>query len=190
MFFLLVLHLVVGIGIIAGGRALGRQAFLVAAIAPLATVVWAAVKASEVVDGRPVTESFAWVEQLGITIDLRLDAFALVMVALVSGIGLLICVYSLGYFSHDQPGLARLAGMLTLFAGSMLEGARRSDAGDLHHRRRGPGDDGRADHHRPDRRHLSDLGVAARPTERRSGQRRSRAGADRCVHEVRAGAVQ
>ena len=120
MFFLLVLHLVVGIGIIAGGRALGRQAFLVAAIAPLATVVWAAVKASEVVDGRPVTESFAWVEQLGITIDLRLDAFALVMVALVSGIGLLICVYSLGYFSHDQPGLARLAGMLTLFAGSML----------------------------------------------------------------------
>jgi len=213
MFFLLVLHLVVGIGIIAGGRALGRQAFLVAAIAPLATVVWAAVKASEVVDGRPVTESFAWVEQLGITIDLRLDAFALVMVALVSGIGLLICVYSLGYFSHDQPGLARLAGMLTLFAGSML-GVVLSDQlialfvfweltsitsfllignGDTNARARAaamPGDDGRADHHRPDRRHLSDLGVAARPTERRSGQRRSRAGADRCVHEVRAGAVQ
>ena len=67
-----------------------------------------------------MTESFAWVEQLGITIDLRLDAFALVMVALVSGIGLLICVYSLGYFSHDKPGLARLAGVLTLFAGAML----------------------------------------------------------------------
>ena len=120
MFFLLVLHLVVGIGIVAGGRALGRRAFLVAAIAPLATVVWAATKASQVVDGRPVTDSFVWVEQLGISIDLRLDAFALVMVALVSGIGLLICVYSLGYFTHDQPGLARLAGILTLFAGSML----------------------------------------------------------------------
>ncbi len=120
MFFLLVLHLVVGIGIIAGGRALGRQAFLVAAIAPLGTVVWAASKASEVLDERPVTDSFAWVPQLGISIDLRLDAFALVMVALVSGIGLLICIYSLGYFSHDQPGLGRLAGVLTLFAGAML----------------------------------------------------------------------
>ncbi len=120
MFFLLVLHLVVGIGIVAGGHALGRRAFLVAAVAPLATVIWAAANATAVVDGRPVTESFAWVEQLGIVIDLRLDAFALVMVALVSGIGLLICIYSLGYFSHDQPGLARLAGVLTLFAGAML----------------------------------------------------------------------
>jgi multicomponent Na+:H+ antiporter subunit A len=120
MFVLLALHLVVGIGIVAGGRALGRRAFLVAAIAPLATVIWAAANAGGVIDGRPVIESWAWVDQLGITIDLRLDAFALVMVALVSGIGLLICVYSLGYFSHDQPGLARLAGVLTLFAGAML----------------------------------------------------------------------
>ena len=120
MFFLLALHLVVGIGIVAAGRTLGRRAFLVAAVAPLATVIWAAARASAVIDGEPVTESFAWVEQLGITIDLRLDAFALVMVALVSGIGLLICVYSLGYFSHDKPGLARLAGVLTLFAGAML----------------------------------------------------------------------
>jgi multicomponent Na+:H+ antiporter subunit A len=120
MFFLLVLHLTLGIGIIAGGRALGRRAFLVAAIAPLATLIWAATQAGQVLDGRPVTASFAWVEQLGITIDLRLDAFSLVMVVLVSGIGLLICIYSLGYFSHDQPGLARLAGVLTLFAGAML----------------------------------------------------------------------
>ncbi len=120
MFVLLALHLVVGIGIIAGGRALGRRAFLVAAIAPLATVIWAATQAGAVLDEHPVTESFAWVEQLGITIDLRLDAFALVMVALVSGIGFLICIYSLGYFSHDRPGLGRLAGVLTLFAGAML----------------------------------------------------------------------
>ena len=120
MFALLALHLVVGIGIVGAGRALGRRAFLVAAVAPLATVIWAGTQAGDVLDGRPVTESFAWVEQLGITIDLRLDAFALVMVALVSGIGLLICIYSFGYFSHDQPGLGRLAGVLTLFAGAML----------------------------------------------------------------------
>ena len=120
MFILLLLHLVIGVGIVAGGRALGRRAFVGAAIAPLATVIWAATQASAVLDGDPVTESFAWVPRLGITIDLRLDAFGLVMVALVSGIGVLICIYSLGYFSHDEPGLARLGGVLVLFAGAML----------------------------------------------------------------------
>ena len=91
-----------------------------AACAPLATLLWAASIASGVLDGEPVTESFAWIPQLGIDIDLRLDAFALLMVAVISGIGLLICIYSLGYFSHDKPGLARLAGVLVLFAGAML----------------------------------------------------------------------
>ena len=120
MFFLLVLHLVVGIAIVAGGRVLGRRAFVVAAIPPLAMLAWAASQASGVLDGDPVSESFAWIPQLGISIDLRLDAFSLLMVAVVSGIGLLICIYSLGYFTHDEPGLARLAGVLVLFAGAML----------------------------------------------------------------------
>ncbi|TFH20985.1 MAG: hypothetical protein E4H05_01100, partial [Acidimicrobiales bacterium] len=120
MFFLLLLHLVVGIGIVAAGRTLGRWAFLVAAIAPLATLVWVSSAASGVLDGEPVTESFAWIPQLGIEIDVRLDAFALLMVVVISGIGLLICIYSMGYFSHDKPGLARLAGVLVLFAGAML----------------------------------------------------------------------
>jgi multicomponent Na+:H+ antiporter subunit A len=120
MFSLLALHLIVGIAIIAAGRHLGRRAFLVAAIAPAATLVWALTRARSVLDGEPVSESFAWIPQLGIDIDLRLDAFALLMVAVVSGIGLLICLYSLGYFSADKPGLARLAGVLVLFAGAML----------------------------------------------------------------------
>jgi multicomponent Na+:H+ antiporter subunit A len=120
MFFLLLLHLVVGIGIVAAGRTLGRQAFLMAAIAPLATLLWVSSTASGVLDGTPVTESFSWIPQLGIEIDVRLDAFALLMVVVISGIGLLICIYSMGYFSHDKPGLARLAGVLVLFAGAML----------------------------------------------------------------------
>ncbi len=120
MFLLLLLHLVVGIVIVAAGRTLGRRAFAVAASAPLAALVWAASKAPGVLDGEPVTESFAWIPRLGIDIDLRLDAFALLMVAVISGIGLLICIYSIGYFSHDKPGLARLAGVLVLFAGAML----------------------------------------------------------------------
>ncbi len=120
MFLLLLLHLVAGIGIVAAGKVLGRQAFLVAAVAPLATLLWASANASGVLDGVPVTESFAWIPQLGIDVDLRLDAFALLMVAVIAGIGLLICIYSMGYFGHDEPGLARLAGVLVA--------VRRSDA--------------------------------------------------------------
>ncbi|MEM9513251.1 MAG: hydrogen gas-evolving membrane-bound hydrogenase subunit E [Actinomycetota bacterium] len=134
MFVLLALHLVVGVSIIAAGRVLGRRAFLVAAIPAVAMCGYAIVHAGGVLDGTPVTESYTWISGLDLAIDLRLDAFALAMVALVSGIGVLICVYSLGYFAehHDEradhdddhddppPAIGRLAGVMVLFAGSML----------------------------------------------------------------------
>jgi multicomponent Na+:H+ antiporter subunit A len=120
MFALLLLYLVLGVGIVAAGKALGRRAFAVAALAPLVTVVWAIARSDQVVDGEPVTESFTWVAGLDLAIDLRLDAFALVMVSLIAGIGLLICLYSLSYFAADKPGVGRLAGVMTIFAGAML----------------------------------------------------------------------
>ncbi len=122
MFVLLALHLVLGVTIVSSGRWLGRQAFLVAAIAPLAMCAYAIAQSGSVLDGDAVTESFTWVSGLDLAIDLRLDAFALAMVALVSGIGLLICFYSLGYFAggHPPPAVGRLAGVMVLFAGSML----------------------------------------------------------------------
>ena len=42
-----------------------------------------------------------------------------VMLLLVAGIGVMVCTYALGYFSSSKPGLARLAGLLTVFAGAM-----------------------------------------------------------------------
>ena len=126
MFVLLVFHLALGAAIIAAGRSLGRRAFAVAALAPLATVVWAVAQAGSVLDGEPTTESFSWVSGLDIAVDLRLDAFSLAMVALVSGIGLLICIYAVGYFAPHEPdgkvkdNVGRLAGMMTIFAGAML----------------------------------------------------------------------
>ncbi len=73
-----------------------------------------------VVDGTPILERIEWVPQLELAIDLRLDPIAAVMVALISGIGVLVCVFALGYFSHPEPGTGRLAGLLTMFAGAML----------------------------------------------------------------------
>ncbi len=131
MFVLLALHLVVGTAIIAAGRRLGRQAFAVAALAPLATLLWLAARSGDVLDGDSVLDSYAWVSRLGLAVDLELDGFAVAMVTVVSGIGLLICLYAVAYFApHDGDhtddvpqspnGVGRLAGMMTLFAGAML----------------------------------------------------------------------
>ncbi len=120
MFAVLLLHLAVGVGVMLSGDRLGKRAFLVAAIAPAVTLAWVIPQWSAVVDGRPVEESVTWVEGLNLSLDLRLDALALTMVLLVSGIGLLVCIYSVGYFSHPDAGQVRLAGLITLFAGAML----------------------------------------------------------------------
>jgi len=133
MFVLLIIHLLIGVSILLSGDRLGRRAFGVAALAPLATVVWAATQWSTVIGdpsilddeghgtaGEPVQESIGWISSLDLDLHLRFDAFSLVMTLLVSGIGVLVCVYAMGYFSHIAPGQARLAGLMTLFAAAML----------------------------------------------------------------------
>ena len=101
------------------GRRLGRRVLLLCAVAPAATVVWAAGHAGGVLDGRPVTEARPWLGALGLELAFRLDGFALLMVALVSGIGVAVFAYAASYFS-PRPDLGRFAGLLTAFAGSML----------------------------------------------------------------------
>lgn len=116
---LLSLHAVAGFGALAGARWLGRHAMLLGGLAPLGVVVWALAEGSGIVDGSPVTSTTAWVAGLGLTIDLRADAFSLLMVVLVSGIGTLVFAYGHRYFSHSNRA-GRVAGLLTLFAGAML----------------------------------------------------------------------
>lgn len=133
MFLLLLLHLLIGSAILMSGDRLGRRAFLVAGLAPLATLVWAGSQWSKVVGdpstldaeghataGDPTFETIGWISGLNLDLHLRFDAFALVMTLLVSGIGALICVYAFGYFSHIKPGQTRLAGLMTVFAAAML----------------------------------------------------------------------
>ena len=122
MFVLLLIHLALGVGLLLTGDRLGRQAFTVAGIAPALTVGWMLSQVGAVVgvEGEPREESVVWVDGLNIALDLRLDSFGVVMTAIVSGIGLLVCIYSIGYFSHIKPGQARLAGLMVLFAGAML----------------------------------------------------------------------
>ena len=120
MLVLLALHLVLAVVAPAVGAAAGRRVFLLVALAPLATSVWAAAHVDDVLAGRPVRSTNAWVPGLDLTLDLRLDALALLMVALVSGVGTLVFLYCARYFSARQDGVGRFAAVLVAFAGSML----------------------------------------------------------------------
>ncbi len=130
---LLLIHLLIGSGILLAGDRLGRRSFTVAAIPAVATLAWLATQWSDVVGtpsvldadghasaGEASIASIGWITGLDLDLVFRFDALSLVMTLLVSGIGLLVCIYSVGYFAHIRPGQSRLAGLMTLFAGSML----------------------------------------------------------------------
>jgi len=120
MIAVLVIFAVIGVGLLAFGSRLGRGAFVVGALPPLAATVWVGGQLAGVTSGRAVEEHVGWVGGLRLAADLRLDGLAATMSLIVAGVGVLIFVYSAGYFSRDTPDLGRLAGLLVLFAGAML----------------------------------------------------------------------
>lgn len=119
LFLLLIVHaLAATVALIAGSR-LGRRAWLVCGAAPAVTVVWLVVNMTKVVDGGGVSTQATWVSSLGLVLDLRVDAFAALMIVLVSGVGVLVYGYAWHYLA-TSPQAGKIAGLLTLFAGSML----------------------------------------------------------------------
>ncbi len=73
-------------------------------------------------DGRTfVVEVLPWLDIAGFTVDwsMLVDPLSSVMLLLVTGVGLLVHVYSLGYMDHD-PRCSRFFAYLNLFAASML----------------------------------------------------------------------
>jgi NADH-quinone oxidoreductase subunit L len=64
---------------------------------------------------------FDWIAVAGLEIDfgLRLDPLSLTFVLLITGVGALIHIYSVGYMSHD-PGRRRFFAQLNLFVAAML----------------------------------------------------------------------
>ncbi|HEX7133079.1 MAG TPA: hydrogen gas-evolving membrane-bound hydrogenase subunit E [Iamia sp.] len=114
------MHLLAGLALVAGGRRLGRRSFVIASAVTALGLVWAAARAGGILDGRAVVERTGWVPALDLTLDLRVDAFSLLFVLLVSGIGVLVQLYATRYFAAGQEGLHRLAGLLLVFTAAML----------------------------------------------------------------------
>ena len=62
---------------------------------------------------------FPWIPSMGVDWAYRLDSLSMVMTLVVTGIGLLIHIYSIGYMSHDA-GFSRFFSYLNLFTFFML----------------------------------------------------------------------
>jgi multicomponent Na+:H+ antiporter subunit A len=120
MIVILAVFGVIGLAMIAFGSSLGRRAFLLGASPMLVSALWVGSKLGDVTSGGVITERAAWVSGLALTIDLRLDGFAATMSLIVALVGVAVLVYATRYFAPSARDLGRLAGLLVLFAGSML----------------------------------------------------------------------
>ncbi len=121
MILCLVVFGVIGTGLgVSSSRLHRRVAFACSAAAQCTLLAWLGWHLDSIVDGRVQTEHLGSIPSLGLTFDLRLDGLSTTLALVIGVVGLAMCVYAVDYFADDHPGSARLAGLSTLFAGSML----------------------------------------------------------------------
>ncbi|WP_280331906.1 Na+/H+ antiporter subunit A [Nocardia wallacei] len=97
-------------------RVLGRRAFYLLALVPLASLGWVVANWNS---GRELR--IGWAPGIHMDLELRFDSLAAIMSALVLGIGALILAYCASYFDDDdRQRLGIFAGYLIAFAGTMF----------------------------------------------------------------------
>jgi len=69
--------------------------------------------------GDPIAVTYPWVPSLSLDLSFYVDGVSLLFAILISGMGLLVTVYSAGYLK-DQPQLGRYYGWLMVFTAAML----------------------------------------------------------------------
>ena len=118
MIWVLVIHVVVAALAALLGSRLRARVFWIALAAPASTVIWAAANASDAHDGTPIVQHRDWIPELGLDLRFAIDEFALMMLFIVGGVGVLVMAYASQYFD-DEDGLGRFTALLTVFAGAM-----------------------------------------------------------------------
>ena len=117
IWFLLLLY-VVGVAVIAAfGSRLGRNSLWVAAVPMAATALWSIARLGASTD---VTARTDWIPDLDVSIMFRVDTLSAVLSTMVAGIGVLVCIYAVGYFSSSAAGMPRFAATLLGFSGAMV----------------------------------------------------------------------
>jgi multicomponent K+:H+ antiporter subunit A len=83
-------------------NARNAEAYLAGGVALIALVLVVAIY-SQVVNGAVVQYRAPWVPELGLEFNLRIDGFAWVLAALITGIGFLVVLYARYYMSPPIP---------------------------------------------------------------------------------------
>src|SRR3989449_203369 len=103
------------------GRVIGRSAHWIAVPALVASLLGSCVVFARVWSGQAFTTTlFTWIvaADFETTVTALVDPLTGVMLLVVTGVGMLIHIYSVGYM-HDDPGYARYFAYLNLFVFSM-----------------------------------------------------------------------
>lgn len=114
---LIALHFVLGMTASWWTRLLGRNAFLVVAIAPAIGFGWLLTLAPAVTSGSAFVEATPWIRSLAVSLSFHVGLLQWLLALLVTGIGVIVLAYCRWYFA--QPP-ARTLGLLVAFAGAML----------------------------------------------------------------------
>ncbi|WP_433240368.1 Na+/H+ antiporter subunit A [Streptosporangium sp. CA-135522] len=114
---LLILHAVAAVCAPALARRMGRDVFFVLAVPPVCGLGYALWVAAS---GGTAGSHHDWAPALGLELSFRVDALALLMTFLVTGVGMVILLYCSRYFAAGEEGLGRFGGVLVAFAGAML----------------------------------------------------------------------
>ncbi|MXX63950.1 MAG: DUF4040 domain-containing protein [Acidimicrobiia bacterium] len=118
MILLLLLHTAVAMVILLSGARLHRHAFRLATLAPVSTAILSFTNWSDAMDHDGRMEELTWVPGLDLVISFRLDALAVLFLAVIGITGTAIFWHAGRYFSPG-PRVTRFAAIMTLFAGSM-----------------------------------------------------------------------
>lgn len=119
MFVVLLIHLMAAIAIITLRSSLGRRAYFVGAVGPLAVLTWIVLESGNISTGTPYLAEFHWVPTLDLAVQLRVDGYSLAYLVVVGVAGLAIFPYAAKYFPSGLR-TATSAATMTLFAGAMV----------------------------------------------------------------------
>ncbi|MDJ0335867.1 Na+/H+ antiporter subunit A [Salinibacterium sp. G-O1] len=100
-------------------RQFGRNAFFIAAIVPTAAFVAALVEGPRILAGEAIVQSASWVDELAMSVSVRMDTLSWLLTLVVTGVGALVLIYCARYFRSDEDSLGRFAALLLAFAGAM-----------------------------------------------------------------------
>src|SRR5688500_16879054 len=96
----------------------GRWSFIMTAL-PLALFIYFLSFIPAVANHKSQLLSYEWVPSMGINFNFLVDDLSLLFVLMITGIGILVFLYSSAYMK-DDPYLDRFYGYLSLFMGAML----------------------------------------------------------------------